>query len=160
MRRGVVQHVSDLVVETELETVEEVEIKLPTSLVQLVEKPLAHEADEDRTTAYLLAWMTAFSFFNSAVRLRASLTFGSGEPELTSALLARPQSPRLRTAYIEQLRDSGLVIDSLLPSLFGLLSLSDRGRAFDLAPWSIDDFHLDRAFLPCSPLLSPRGEHD
>lgn len=54
------------------------------------------------------------------------------------------QSPRLRTAYIEQLRDSGLVTDSLLPSLFGLLSLSDRGRAFDLSPWSIDDFHLER----------------
>ncbi|GAA5851231.1 hypothetical protein JCM9279_007491 [Rhodotorula babjevae] len=118
LRRVVVQHVSDLVVETELESVEDLEIKLPASLVQVVEKPLVDEADEARTTAYLLAWMTVFSFFDSA-------------------------SPRLRTAYIEQLRDSGLVVDSLLPSLFGLLSLSDRGRAFDLAPWSIDDFHLD-----------------
>ncbi|KPV76129.1 uncharacterized protein RHOBADRAFT_53112, partial [Rhodotorula graminis WP1] len=118
LRRVVLQHVSDLVVETELESAEEMEIKLPASLVELIEMPLANEADEDRTTAYLLAWMTAFSFFESA-------------------------SPRLRTAYIEQLRDSGLVVDSLLPSLFGLLNLSDRGRTFDLSPWSIDDFHLE-----------------
>ncbi|BGP46344.1 hypothetical protein JCM10450v2_002186 [Rhodotorula kratochvilovae] len=118
LRRVVTKHVSDLVVEAELDAEESLEIKLPTALVQLLQRRLDEDEDEARTTAYLLAWMTAFSFFDSS-------------------------SPRLRAAYIEQLRDSGLVVDSLLPSLFGLLSLSDRGRAFDLTPWSIDDFHLE-----------------
>jgi hypothetical protein len=53
------------------------------------------------------------------------------------------QSPRLREAYIEQLRNVELVTSSLLPSLFGLLSLSDRTRPVDLSPWFIDDFHFE-----------------
>lgn len=53
------------------------------------------------------------------------------------------QSPRLRTAYIDQLRNNDLVASALLPSLFGLFNLSDRTRPTDLSPWSIDDFHLE-----------------
>lgn len=68
LRRVVTQHVSDLVVETELDSAEELEIKLPGALVRLVEMPLVDELDDERTTAYLLAWLTAFSFFESAVR--------------------------------------------------------------------------------------------
>ncbi|GAA6054199.1 hypothetical protein JCM3770_002829 [Rhodotorula araucariae] len=118
LRRVVTKNVSDLVVEAELDAEESLDIKLPAALVQLLQRRVDEEDEEAQTTAYLLAWLTAFSFFDSS-------------------------SPRLRAAYIEQLRDTGIVVDSLLPSLFGLLSLSDRGRAFDLSPWSIDDFHLE-----------------
>ncbi|GJN88290.1 hypothetical protein Rhopal_001255-T1 [Rhodotorula paludigena] len=64
-------------------------------------------------------------------------------PKLLSMDKSFSQSPRLRASYIEQLRDSGLIVDTLLPSLFHLLSLGDRGRPFDLSPWFIDDFHLE-----------------
>ncbi|BGP23081.1 ubiquitin-protein ligase E3 [Rhodotorula toruloides] len=117
LRRVVKGYVEDLVVEAELDTEEKIEIRLPESLVALLRTPVIDDS-MSATTTYLLGWMTAFSFFGSA-------------------------SPRLRTAYIEQMRDEGIVEQSLLPSLFTLLSISDRTRPFDLAPWSIDDFHLD-----------------
>ncbi|BGO97992.1 E3 ubiquitin-protein ligase listerin [Rhodotorula toruloides] len=128
LRRVVKSYVEDLVVEAELDTEEKLEIRLPESLVALLRVPVADDSASSATT-YLLGWMTAFSFFGSA-------------------------SPRLRTAYIEQLRDDGLIVQSLLPSLFALLSISDRTRPFDLAPWSIDDFHLD-LFDASSPSSLP-----
>ncbi|BGP30376.1 hypothetical protein JCM10296v2_002130 [Rhodotorula toruloides] len=128
LRRVVKSYVEDLVVEAELDTEEKLEIRLPEMLVALLRAPVADDSTSAATT-YLLGWMTAFSFFVSA-------------------------SPRLRTAYIEQLRDDGLIVQSLLPSLFALLSISDRMRPFDLAPWSIDDFHLD-LFDASSPSSLP-----
>lgn len=29
--------------------------------------------------------------------------------------------------------------------MFALLGLSDRGRAFDVTPWQVDDFRIDSA---------------
>ncbi|GAA5999438.1 ubiquitin-protein ligase RKR1 [Rhodotorula paludigena] len=118
LRRVVATHVADLVVEVELDAEENVEIKLPSSLTSLLDRRVDDGDEAARTTAYLLAWLATFSFFESS-------------------------SPRLRASYIEQLRDSGLIVNTLLPSLFHLLSLGDRGRPFDLSPWSIDDFHLE-----------------
>lgn len=61
---------------------------------------------------------------------------------MTDSLLVL-QSPRLRAAFLEQLRDTGLVVDSFLPTVFSLVRLSDRTRPIDLAPWTVDEFHLD-----------------
>ncbi|GAA5860656.1 hypothetical protein JCM8547_005490 [Rhodosporidiobolus lusitaniae] len=118
LRRIVAQHVSDLVVETELDTEEKMLIEFPAGLVKLVETPLKEGAQPEQATSYLFAWMTAFAFFESA-------------------------SPRLRNAYIEQLRNAELIISSLLPSLFALLNLSDRTRPVDLSSWFIDVFHFE-----------------
>ncbi|GAA5878216.1 hypothetical protein JCM16303_002689 [Sporobolomyces ruberrimus] len=120
LRRVVQKHVEDLVVEAELDAEEKLEIHLPLSLVKLLETKLNADDVEspEKASAYLLAWLTTFAFFG-------------------------PASPRLRSGYIDQLRNNDLVASSLLPSLFGLFNLSDRTRPTDLSPWSIDDFHLE-----------------
>ncbi|GAA6034281.1 hypothetical protein JCM8097_003822 [Rhodosporidiobolus ruineniae] len=129
LRRIIAQHVSDLVVEVELDAEEKVKIEYPAALLKVLEEPLRDGDSAERATSYLFAWMTTFAFFESA-------------------------SPRLRSAYIEQLRNVELVTSSLLPSLFGLLNLSDRTRAVDLSPWFIDDFHFEY-FDASSPLTLP-----
>ncbi|GAA5947534.1 hypothetical protein JCM3765_001719 [Sporobolomyces pararoseus] len=120
LRRVVHKHVEDLVVEVELDSEEEIKIQLPSSLVKILETRLdGEDLDEPaKASTYLLAWLTTFAFFG-------------------------PASPRLRSAYIDQLRNNDLVASSLLPSLFSLFNLSDRTRPTDLSPWSIDDFHLE-----------------
>ncbi|GAA5853357.1 hypothetical protein JCM5353_007763 [Sporobolomyces roseus] len=120
LQRVVRKHVEDLVVEVELDVEEKIEIGLPTTLINLLEAKLDTEEleSEERASTYLLSWLTAFAFFG-------------------------PASPRLRSAYIDQLRNNDLVASSLLPSLFSLFNLSDRTRPTDLSPWSIDDFHLE-----------------
>ncbi|GAA5872634.1 hypothetical protein JCM3774_001869 [Rhodotorula dairenensis] len=118
LRRVIGKHVSDLVVEAELDVEDKLEIRLPTALVSALE----HTPDSDepnQVTAYLLSWLLAFSFFESA-------------------------SPRLRAGYLEQLRDSGLVVQAFLPAVFAPLQLSDRTRPVDLAPWTVDDFVLEQ----------------
>ncbi|GAA5859119.1 hypothetical protein JCM1840_003760 [Sporobolomyces johnsonii] len=117
LRRVIVKHVGDLVVEVELDQEGETRVELPEELVRLLERQV-EGAEEAEASSYLLAWLTAFAFFEQA-------------------------SPRLRSAYIDQLRNADLVAGSLLPALFGLLNLSDRTRPIDLSPWSIDDFHLE-----------------
>ncbi|GAA5944519.1 ubiquitin-protein ligase RKR1 [Sporobolomyces koalae] len=120
LQRVVQKHVEDLVVEVELDAEEKIEIELPSSLVKLLEVKLDVDELEDpfRASAYLLSWLTTFAFFG-------------------------PASPRLRSAYLEQIRNHDLVAASLLPSLFSLLNLSDRSRPTELSPWSVDDFHLE-----------------
>ncbi|GAA5913647.1 hypothetical protein JCM6882_008707 [Rhodosporidiobolus microsporus] len=129
LRRVIAQHVSDLVVEVELDTEEKVRIEYPAALLRLLQNPLKDDDEPEKATSFLFAWMTAFAFFESA-------------------------SPRLRSAYIEQLRNLELVTISLLPSLFSLLNLSDRTRPVDLSPWFIDDFHFEY-FDATSPLTLP-----
>ncbi|POY76742.1 hypothetical protein BMF94_0334 [Rhodotorula taiwanensis] len=117
LQRVVEKHVADLVVEAELDAEDKLDIRLPTALVSaLGDKPTEDEPAE--ATAYLLSWLLTFGFFESA-------------------------SPRLRAAFLEQLRDTGLVVDSFLPTVFSLVRLSDRTRPIDLAPWTVDEFHLD-----------------
>ncbi|GAA5970378.1 hypothetical protein JCM11641_001687 [Rhodosporidiobolus odoratus] len=129
LRRIITQHVSNLVVEIELEAEQEqVVIEFPTELLNLLQEPLEEGDEAEKATSYLFTWMTTFAFFDNA-------------------------SPRIRSAYVEQLRNLDLVQTSLLPSLFNLLAINDRTRPFDLAPWSINDFHLEY-FTP-SPLTLP-----
>ena len=118
------KHVSDLVVEVELESDAAPEaIELPAELVKLLARRLPGDALEREgefagASSFLLAWLTAFRFFEFA-------------------------SPRIKAGYIDQLRTEDLVAASLLPSLFGLLSLTDRTRAFDIAPWAVEEFHFE-----------------
>ncbi|KAL8278772.1 hypothetical protein RQP46_008841 [Phenoliferia psychrophenolica] len=117
------KYVSDLVVEVELDTESPPVIELPKQLVKLLSKQLAPsilETPEDysKASTFLLAWLTAFRFFEKA-------------------------SPRIKAAYIDQLRRLDTVAVSFLPSMFALLGLSDRGRAFDVSPWQVDDFRVE-----------------
>lgn len=38
---------------------------------------------------------------------------------------------------------------SLLPSIFALLSITDRTRAYDVGPYAVEDFHLERSSPLC-----------
>ena len=53
-------------------------------------------------------------------------------------------SPRIKSAYIDQLRRADLVPSSFLPSLFAILNLSDRTRVVDISPWAVSEFQLER----------------
>ncbi|KAK4699559.1 E3 ubiquitin-protein ligase listerin, partial [Phenoliferia sp. Uapishka_3] len=117
------KYVSDLVVEVELETEESPIIELPAELIALLAgqlSPTILETPEDysKASTFLLAWLTAFRFFDKG-------------------------SPRIKAAYIDQLRRLDIVATTFLPSMFAMLGISDRGRAFDVTPWEIDDFRID-----------------
>ncbi|KAM0747033.1 hypothetical protein T439DRAFT_104716 [Meredithblackwellia eburnea MCA 4105] len=113
------KYVSDLVVEVEVEKEEPPVIELPAELVLLLSEPLEPGTqDYPKASSFLLAWLIAFRFFESG-------------------------SPPIKSAYVDQLRKLDLIGTVFLPSIFGLLGLSDRGRPFDVAPWAIDDFRID-----------------
>lgn len=63
----------------------------------------------------------------------------------TRPFLFRSQSLKLKTSYIEQLRNEDLISASFLPSIFKVLGVTGaRGRPFELAPWAVDEFMLER----------------
>ncbi|KAI5475113.1 ubiquitin-protein ligase E3 [Pseudohyphozyma bogoriensis] len=117
------KHVADLVVEVELETEASASVELPEELIVLLSAKLDADTLDSpeeyaKASTYLFAWLAAFRFFDNA-------------------------SPRIKSAYIDQLRRLDLVATSFLPSVFMLLNLSDRTRPFDVTPWSIDEFHIE-----------------
>jgi hypothetical protein len=59
---------------------------------------------------------------------------------------ADPQSPRIRSAYLDHLRRLDLIPSTFLPSIFGLLSIGDRSRSFDASPYAVDEFVVDCKF--------------
>lgn len=119
--RAAEKHVGDLVVEVELRTEDDPDpapIELPASLTTLLGTRLDAGAAPSQCSTFLLGWLTACRFFDQA-------------------------SPRIKAAYIDQLRSLDLVEAALLPSLFALLNLSDRTRAFEIAPWTVEEFHVE-----------------
>lgn len=61
-------------------------------------------------------------------------------------------SLKVKSGYIDQLRELGLVYDNLLPSIFTILGLYDGlPKAFKLDIWAIDEYYLD-FYSPGSPL--------
>ena len=55
------------------------------------------------------------------------------------------QSLKVKSGYIDQLRDLDLVGARLLPVIFGILDLyGGIAKAFKLEIWDVDEFYLDR----------------
>lgn len=160
------KHVSDLVVEVELETESPPTIALPDELMNLLGDKLPTDLKDtptefskvrsrstqircvpvekltvcDQASTYILAWLVTFRFFESAVGVRLLCTRSYTDRSSQAVAL---QSPRIKSAYNDQIRRAALIPDSFLPSIFGLLNLSDRTRATDISPWGVDEFHLD-----------------
>lgn len=89
----------------------------------------------------LLAWDLLFEYFEDAVSVRSANLYRS----LLTPCAFTSQSLKLKTSYIEQLRNHDLVTASLLPSVFSILGVSgSRNRPFELAPWAVDEFMLER----------------
>lgn len=54
-------------------------------------------------------------------------------------------SLRMKTSYVEQLRNAGLIGLAFLPSIFSILDVAETStRPFDLGPWAVDEFVIER----------------
>ncbi|KAM0792628.1 hypothetical protein ACM66B_005288 [Microbotryomycetes sp. NB124-2] len=113
-------HVAELVVEAELDADGSLQLALPVELVAMISDKVEADADAvetySSTTSYLLAWLLTFRFFELA-------------------------SPRIKSAYNDQLRRADIVATSFLPTIFALVNMSDRTRPIDISPWAVDEFH-------------------
>ena len=96
--------------------------------------------DEDQDYhlfGYLLAWMLVFDLFQDAV----GQLFCFFIIEIHLAL----QSFKVKSNYIEQLKNHNVVAGHLIPCFLSLLRL-DQGssvKAFKLDVWGVDDFYID-----------------
>lgn len=51
----------------------------------------------------------------------------------------------MKTSYVEQIRNAGLIGLALLPNLFNILDVAETStRPFDLGPWAVDEFIIER----------------
>lgn len=49
----------------------------------------------------------------------------------------------MRSAYVEQLRDLGIISTYFIPNILDLLHLTEGiGRAFKLDPWAVEEFYV------------------
>ena len=88
---------------------------------------------------YLLAWMLVFDLFQDAVGQKFSILF------FVEVDLAFVQSIKVKSNYIEQLRNHDMVVGHLIPCLLSLLRL-DQGsllKVFKLDVWGVDEFYID-----------------
>ncbi|CED83880.1 Predicted E3 ubiquitin ligase [Phaffia rhodozyma] len=122
---------ADLVVQVEVETDNEIDIKLPKELIETVvtslELPVAD--NPAKNFGILLGWDLIFSHFNGA-------------------------SLKIKSSYIEQLRNEELVAAVFIPTILTLLNVSEtKIQLFDLAPWAVDEFIID-LYDPETPYAS------
>lgn len=55
------------------------------------------------------------------------------------------QSLKIKSAYIDQLRNANLVSTGFIPTVLALLDVAESGtRPFDLTPWAVDQFIIER----------------
>ena len=101
------------------------------------------EEDQNRHLfGYLLAWMLVFDLFQDAVGRTLSILF------FVEVDLAFVQSIKVKSNYIEQLRNHDMVVGHLIPCFLSLLRL-DQGsllKVFKLDVWGVDEFYIDRQY--------------
>lgn len=57
------------------------------------------------------------------------------------------QSLKIKSAYIEQIRNANLISSGFIPSVLALLDVAESGtRPFDLSGWAVDQFVIEREF--------------
>ncbi|KAI0711424.1 hypothetical protein C8Q76DRAFT_677774 [Earliella scabrosa] len=124
------KYTEELVVEAAVDTEGTMKAELPAELLDILQRSLNHEDTEEygqEWLGYLLAWMVTLDLFTDA-------------------------SLKVKSGYIDQLRDLDLVGARLLPVVFGILDLyGGFAKAFKLEMWDVDEFYLD-LYTPDSPL--------
>ncbi|KAF9818038.1 hypothetical protein IEO21_02999 [Rhodonia placenta] len=125
------KYTEHIVIEAAVESEDPVKPELPVELLDILQRSIysddGMEATSQETSGYFLAWMLALDLFANA-------------------------SLKVKSGYIDQLRELGLVYDNLLPSIFTILGLYDGlPKAFKLDIWAIDEYYLD-FYSPGSPL--------
>ncbi|PFH48098.1 hypothetical protein AMATHDRAFT_66268, partial [Amanita thiersii Skay4041] len=113
-----------LVIEAGVDVDSTVKIELPTELLAILQLDITlgdweNPWQERQVFGYLLSWMLVFESFQDA-------------------------SLRVRSSYIEQLRNLDLISKTFMPSMLTLLLL-DQGiaKAFKLDMWAVDEYHIE-----------------
>jgi len=108
-----------LVIEAGVDKDDTVVVDLPKELLHVLQSSIDLDAERNGLDpfAYLLAWMLTLDLFLDA-------------------------SVKVRTAYVDQMRSLDLVGFHLLPNIFEILSVRNRGDAFKLDLWVVDEYWL------------------
>ncbi|KDR72553.1 hypothetical protein GALMADRAFT_752797 [Galerina marginata CBS 339.88] len=130
------------IIEAGVDTEATVQATLPPELLEIISRQihfgdggtLEDEEGSDQTQnlfGYLLGWMLVFDLFQDA-------------------------SFKVKSNYIEQLRNLNVVINRFVPCFLGLLSLDQGGllKAFKLSIWAVDQFYVD-LYQPGNPHTIP-----
>ncbi|KAI0824805.1 hypothetical protein BC628DRAFT_1321461 [Trametes gibbosa] len=116
------KYTENLVIEAAVDTEGIMKVELPIELLDILQRNLNHDENDEfdeEWFGYLLAWMVTLDLFTDA-------------------------SLKVKSGYIDQIRELDLVSAQLLPTLFGLLGLyGGIAKAFKLDIWDIDEFYLD-----------------
>ena len=95
-----------------------------------------------------------FDYFEDAVSYLSSSH--SDDPALLTSCPPPSQSLRMKSNYVEQIRNAGLIGLAFLPSMFSILDVAETStRPFDLGPWAVDEFIIERQsclVLPATPV--------
>ncbi|GBE89079.1 hypothetical protein SCP_1500820 [Sparassis crispa] len=125
------KYTEHLVIEAAVDSETTLRPELPLELVHILQRNLNYEDpvehDDQQLSGYLLAWMIVFDLFTNA-------------------------SLKVRSGYIDHLRDQSLVSLYFLPSILNILGLyGGILRAFKLDVWAVDEYYLD-SYSTDSPL--------
>ncbi|GLB39355.1 putative ring finger [Lyophyllum shimeji] len=95
---------------------------IPLELLDILQRSITVDElsmEPQNGFGYLLAWMLLFDLF-------------------------RGSSLKVRSSYIEQLRNLSIIDSYFIPTIISFLQL-DRGplKVFKLGPWAVDDFHIE-----------------
>ncbi|KAG6901384.1 hypothetical protein C0995_012648 [Termitomyces sp. Mi166 len=111
-----------LVIEAGVDSEGSVNMDLSEDLLSLLQRNVVIEdahLESSNVFGYLLAWMLLFDLFHGS-------------------------SLKVRSSYIEQLRNINVVVEYFIPTVLGFLRL-DQGphKAFKLDIWAVDEFHVE-----------------
>ncbi|KAI0360435.1 hypothetical protein OH77DRAFT_1418351 [Trametes cingulata] len=116
------KYTEELVIEAAVDTEGTMKAELPIELLDILQRSVNQEDIDEYSQewfGYLLAWMVTLDSFTDA-------------------------SLKVKSGYIDQIRDLDLVGARLLPTIFSLLELyGGIAKAFKLDMWDIDEFYLD-----------------
>ncbi|KAG6844999.1 hypothetical protein H0H87_001771 [Tephrocybe sp. NHM501043] len=112
-----------LVIEAGVDTEGVVDIRISEDLLNILQRSPGIEdggLESSNVFGYLLGWMLLFDLFRESVNLK------------------------VRSSYIEQLRNLDVVVAYFIPTILTLLHL-DQGphKAFKLDIWGVDEFYVD-----------------
>ncbi|KAJ8701215.1 hypothetical protein PTI98_000028 [Pleurotus ostreatus] len=128
LQKAAQKHTERLVIEAGVDADAPVQGALPDELIEVlrmddlgvdVDVDVGMEGHSSRVFAHLLGWMVLFDLFVDA-------------------------SLKVRSAYVEQLRELGLVATAFIPHILDILRLTEGvvGRAVKLDVWAVDEFYV------------------
>ncbi|KAF4581811.1 hypothetical protein EYR40_002829 [Pleurotus pulmonarius] len=121
LHKAAKKHTEHLVIEAGVDSDGVVKAELPAELLDILGIEISapdRDGHSARVFTHLLGWMVVFDLFVDA-------------------------SLKVRSAYVEQLRDRGIISAYFIPNIFDLLRLPEGiARAFKLDAWAVDEFYV------------------